>query len=103
MYIIYRINDGLIAGYSHIRRTEEDTISALTVEIDNNCKSELKGRPSDYGVIEYNDAMPRNLTPKITNGILTWVTPEPTAKELLIESRNKKLQALGLTMDEITA
>ena len=103
MYIIYKITDGLVAGYSHIRRTEADTISALTVEIDNICKSELKGRPSDYGVIEYNDDIPANLTPEITEGILTWVTPEPTAKELLIESRNKKLQALGLTMDEITA
>ena len=103
MYIIYKITDGLVAGYSYIRRTEEHTISALTVEIDNICNSELGGSPSDYGVIEYNDDIPSNLTPEITEGILAWVTPEPTERDLLIASRNKKLAALGLTMEEITA
>ena len=103
--IIYRKSDNLVAGHVFPRRTSEQTVRAITVEINNLCNSELGGIPSDYDTIEVEQAFKPGLEAIINeeNQVEFIEDPVVAARNQAKISADAKLSALGFTDEEIKA
>tara|TARA_Y100000310_G_scaffold342781_1_gene447401 strand:- start:341 stop:664 length:324 start_codon:yes stop_codon:yes gene_type:complete len=104
MMIIYRKRDRLIAGYVHPRKTVAMFDEAASVEMDNILQSELGGVATDYAVCECAGIPEGQVAVINEDGAANFIdNPRIVARERVRLSAMVKLEALGLTQDEIKA
>jgi hypothetical protein len=104
-YVIYRLSDREVVGYSFARRSPEVEAQALAQELRNITQSELGGAVSDYAAIPA--ARQSGQVASVDDrGNVTWEPhPRRVERDNLLSSVAAKLRAsgIGFTDAEIVA